>query len=84
LELHSLINVFQLFDISEEENYEGSILPNSLSMNSDSYLSVIQVVDEARQVVFTNLIEEENIVFALDDDIDEVRHSSSFLALKSK
>jgi hypothetical protein len=53
-------------------------------MNSDSFLSVIEVVDEARQVVITNIIEEENIVVALDDDIDEVRHQSSFLALKSK
>jgi hypothetical protein len=53
-------------------------------MNSDSFLSVIEVVDEARQVVITNVIEIENIVVALDDDIDEVRHQSSFLALKSK
>jgi hypothetical protein len=53
-------------------------------MNSDSFLSVIEVVDEARQVVITNVIEIENIVVALDDDIDEVRHQSSFLAFKSK
>jgi hypothetical protein len=39
-------------------------------MISESYVSVIEEVGNARDIVVLNLIEEENIVLPMDGDID--------------
>jgi hypothetical protein len=70
LDFHDPIKIPQLFYIFEEENYEGSFQLNSLSMISESYVSVIEEVGNARDIVVLNLIEEENMVLPMNGDID--------------